>query len=133
MRAHSTDGAGEPGGAEVLQADDPVARVSEQLEAGLHQQLLEEGVADLHGRAQLFEARLESVRLAKRRAVDAVAAGVGADEHEQVAGAVGAARSASLVVCGDADAHGVDQRVAVVGGGEKTTSPPTVGMPRQLP
>ena len=44
------------------------------------------------------------------RAVDAVAAGVGADEHEDVAGALGL-RAGELVDAGDADAHGVDERV----------------------
>ena len=46
--------------------------------------------------------------------MDAVAAGVGADEHEDVAGAF-RLRAGELVDRGDADAHGVDERVAGVG------------------
>jgi len=42
--------------------------------------------------------------------VDAVAAGVRADEHEDVAGAFGFG-TGELVDGGDADAHGVDERV----------------------
>ena len=89
--------------------------VVREVEAGLHEQLLEERVADLHGRAQLLEARVRvRARGEAGRAVDAVAAGVGADEHEDVAGAF-RLRAGELVAARDADAHGVDQRVAGVG------------------
>ena len=50
-------------------------------------------------------------------AVDAVAAGVGADQDELVAGTAGGG-AGELVVLDQADAHGVDERVAAVGGGD---------------
>ena len=49
--------------------------------------------------------------------MDAVAARVRADEEEDVARAAGACAD-DLVLFGDADAHGVDEGVAGVGGGE---------------
>ena len=48
-------------------------------------------------------------------AVYAVAAGVGADQDEFIAGAAGGG-AGELVVLDQADAHGVDQRVTAVGG-----------------
>src|SRR2546425_3195344 len=86
-----------------------------EIEAGLHEHLLEEGVADLHGRAQLLEA---GVRIGAGGetggAVNTVASGIGADEHEDVAGAL-RLRARQAVDGRDSDAHGVDERVGGVG------------------
>ncbi len=113
------DGRGKPGGAEVLQADDPVAVFGGEFVAGLHQELFHERVADLDCRAHLFEAGLR-VRAAGEaaRAVDAVPAGIGADEEENVPDS-GRAGALQAVGSRDANAHRVDQRVSVVGAGEE--------------
>jgi hypothetical protein len=73
---HFDRGAGEAGRAHVLNRDDRVGR--HQLKAGLDQQLLGEGVADLYGRA-LFFGVFTKLGGSHCRAVDAVAAGLGAD------------------------------------------------------
>jgi hypothetical protein len=101
---------GEAGGAHVLDADDGVGL--HKFEAGLDEELLEEGVADLHGGAALLSVVAE---LGGRhgRAVDAVAAGLGPDIDD------GAPRSSGgggedTVLAGHTYAHGVDEDVAVV-------------------
>ena len=111
------DGArGQPGRAEVLQALDPVAVLLRQFDAGLEQQLLHERIADLHGGAAVLGGVVQLHR-GEGRAVDAVAAGVGADEHERVADA--ARRGGEQVLdAPDAEAHRVDERIAAVGGVE---------------
>ncbi len=83
-----------------------------QLQRRLDQQLFGEGVADLHRRA--FGLRLV-VELGRGHggAVDAVAAGLGAEIDHVMAG-LGRGRIIDLVGAGQADAHGVDQDVAVV-------------------
>jgi hypothetical protein len=53
------------------------------LEAGFEQQLLGEGIADLHGRALLLAALVEGGR-GHGRAVDAVAAGLGAEIDDRL-------------------------------------------------
>src|SRR5439155_2636134 len=79
-------GCREPGRAEVLDALDPIRMVVGKVEAGLHEHLLEEGVADLYGRAQLLEAGVRIGAGSKTGgAVNTVAARVGADKHEEVA------------------------------------------------
>ena len=122
---------GQAGGAAVLQADDPVGVVLGQVDAGLHEQLLEERVAHLHGRAAAPPAPPRRCGRRARWRRRCRRGRVGADEHDRVADAArhGAQQA---IAAGDADAHGVDQRVAVVRG-RNETSPPTVGMPRQLP
>ena len=104
---------GEARRAHVLDGDDRVGR--HQLEAGFEQQLFGERIADLHRRALLFRILVE---LGRRhgRAVDAVAPGLGADIDDGIAGALGG-RQEDLVRAREADAHRVDQNVAVVGGG----------------
>ena len=99
-----------PGGAHVLDGDDDVRR--HQLEAGFDQQLLGEGVADLHGRALLVRFVVELGRR-HRRAVDAVAAGLRADVDDRQADALGGGVE-DLVGLREADAHGVDEDVVVV-------------------
>ena len=65
------------------------------------------------------------------RAVDSVAAGLGADVDDRIADARGG-RVENLVGLRDAHRHRVDEDVAVVAA-SKSTSPPTVGTPTQLP
>ena len=84
LPAISTEEAGEAGGAHVLDGDDGVGL--HQLQAGFDQQLLGEGVADLDGRALLFRVGAE-LGAGHGGAVDAVAAGLGADIDDGVADA----------------------------------------------
>ena len=108
--AHLAGGTRQPRRAHVLDADERAGL--HDLEARLEQELLGERVAHLHGRALLFRLLVELGR-GHRRAVDAVAAGLGADVVHGVAGAAGRALD-DVVVPGDAEAEDVDQRVAVV-------------------
>ena len=84
LPAISTDELVRPGGAHVLDRDDGVGR--HQLQAGLDQQLLGERVADLHGRALLLGIGGELGR-GHGGAMDAVAAGLGADIDHRIADA----------------------------------------------
>ena len=111
LARHFDRGGGEARRAHVLDGDDRVGR--HQLEAGLDQQLLGEGVADLHGRA-LLVAVLVEVGAGHGRAVDAVAAGLRADIDDRVPDA-GRGRVEDLVGLRDADGHRVDEDVAVIG------------------
>ena len=106
--------AGESGGAEVLDADHGVALSC--LQARLYQHLFEERVPDLHGGPQL-PVVVESLGGESGRAVDAVATGVGPDQHHQIARAA-RVRRPKLLVPEQPDAHGVDQRIAGVAGRE---------------
>ena len=110
LGAHLDRRAGQARRAHVLDRDDAV--LGHDLEAGLEQQLLGERIADLHGRALLLGVVVE---LGRRHggAVDAVAAGLGAEIDDRHADA-GGRRVEDLVGLGDADRHGVDQAVAVV-------------------
>src|SRR3546814_3349973 len=89
--------------------DDGVGR--HQLEAGLDEQLLGEGIAHLHGRALLLRVVGELCR-GHGGAVDAVAPGLGADVDHGFSNA-GGGRIEDAVGRRDADGHGVDQDVAV--------------------
>ena len=82
--------AGEPGAAEVLDADDEAG--VEQGEAGLDEALLLERVAHLDGGALVLAALVEAGRGQHAHAADAVAAGGRAEQHGQVAGAGGLGR-----------------------------------------
>lgn len=108
-------GAGDAGGAEVLDALDQV--VAEQLEAALDEHLLGERVADLHGRTLGRAAVGEAVGGEDRRAADAVAAGARPEEHDLVADAAGIGE-VQVLVAEDADRERVDERVALVDGVE---------------
>jgi hypothetical protein len=88
-----------------------------QVDAGLHEELLHEGVAHLHRGAQLSAVLVEDAGGEDVGAADAVAAGVGPHQQEGVAGAGGKGPH-QAVDAGVADAHGVHQRVAGVGPGE---------------
>ena len=95
LRRHFDRRGGEARRAHVLDGDDRVGR--HQLEAGFDQQFLGERVADLHGRA-LLVAVLGEVGAGHGRAVDAVAAGLGADIDDRIADA-GGGRIENLVGC----------------------------------
>ena len=106
--------AGESGGAEVLEADEPVAMLGDKFDAGFHEQLFHEGVADLDGGASFFAGFVE-FDAGERRAVDPVFASVGADKH--VAGCRRPRRWLSdqpvLLAC-YSDAHGIHEWIAAV-------------------
>ena len=76
--------AGQPGAAQVLDADDQVEVVD--LQACLDEQLLQERVADLHARPARARCPASKRGAGEHRdAADAVAAGLGPDEHHDVA------------------------------------------------
>ena len=110
LGAHLDRRAGEPGGAHVLDGDD--AALGHDLQAGFEQELLGERIADLHGRALLLGALAELGR-SHAGAVDAVAAGLGAEIDDRHADARGR-RVENLVGVGEAHRHGIDQAIAVV-------------------
>ena len=83
-RSHFRRRAGQPGRAHVLDPDQRVG--AHHLQAGFEQELLHERIADLHGRP-LFRRFLAELGGRHRRAVDAVAAGLGPDVVHGVAGA----------------------------------------------
>ena len=114
LGAHLDRRAGQPRRAHVLDGDDAALR--HDLEAGFEQQLFGERIADLHGRALLLGVLAELGR-GHAGAVDAVAAGLGAEIDDRHADA-GRRRVEDLVLLGEADRHGVDQAVAVVAGVE---------------
>ena len=87
----------------------------DELEAGLDELLLGERVADLDARALLLEGLVELLAGEHAGAADAVAAGLGADEHDVVADAAGDGAH-DAVGADHAGAHGVDQAVALVAG-----------------
>ncbi len=107
---HLHRGGGEARGAHVLDGDDGVLR--HQLEAGLEQKLLGEGIAHLHGRALLLRGLVE-LGGGHGGAVDAVAAGFRADIDDGMADAL-RRRLEDAIRIHQADAHGVDQDVVVV-------------------
>src|SRR5690606_23845429 len=108
-------GAGQTGGAQVLDADDEL--LGERLEGALDEELLLEGVADLHGGPLRRLGVVEGLGGEDRRAADAVAAGPGPVQDDLVprAGRLG---EVDVLVPHDADGTGVDQRVALVAGVE---------------
>jgi hypothetical protein len=110
----STAELGEAGGAHVLDRHHRAAR--HQLEAGLEEELLGEGVADLHRRA-LLGGRIVELGRGHRGAVDAVAAGLGAEIDDRQADA-GGLRVEDRIGAGEAGGEGVDEDVAVVAGVE---------------
>ena len=101
-----------PGGAHVLNADDRAGL--HRFEAGLEQQLLHEGIAHLHVGPLLLGAFGE-LFAGHGGAVDAVAAGLGADVDHRIADAGGLGVE-DLVLADQAEREGVDQRIAGVAG-----------------
>ena len=105
-------GAGDPGPAEVLDAlDQPGVQ---DLQRALDEQLLHERVADLHAGPLGGTPLVERLRRQHADPADAVAAGPGAVQHDQVADT---ARGGEVDLVGAHGAHAqrVDQRVADVG------------------
>ncbi len=111
-RAHLAGGAGEAGRAHILNADDGAGLHG--FKAGFEQQLLHERVADLHVGALLLGAFLEFFA-GHGGAVDAVAAGLGADIDDGIARAAGLGVE-DLVLADEAEREGVHQRIAAVAG-----------------
>ena len=110
--AHLAGGAGEARGAHVLNADDRAGL--HRFEACLEQQLFHEWIAHLHVGALLVGA-LSELLARHGGAVDAVAAGLGADVDHRIADAGGLGVE-DLVLADQAEREGVDQRVAAVAG-----------------
>ena len=108
---HLHAGRGQTRGAHVLNGDDGVG--GHQLQAGFDQQLLGEGIADLHGRALGLRVLFE-IRGSHGRAVNAVTPGLGADIDDRIADA-GRGAVENLVRIGDAHRHRIDQDIAVIG------------------
>ena len=109
---HLAGGAGEAGGAHVLNAEDGAG--GHGFEAGFEEELLHEGVAHLDVGALLLGAFGE---LFARHggAVDAVAAGLGADVDDGVADAGGLGVE-DFVDADQAEGEGVDEGIAGVAG-----------------
>ncbi len=110
LGAHLDRRAGEACRPHVLDRDD--AAFGHDFKAGFEQQLFCERVADLHRRA-LFLGILAELGRRHCGAMDAVAAGLGAEIDDRHADARGG-RIENLVGLGKADRHGVDQDIAVV-------------------
>ena len=114
LARHLKAGGGKASRPHILDGNDRIG--GHQLQAGLDQQLFGEGVADLNGRALLLRLVVEGGGR-HRGAVDAVTPGLRTDIDDRVARALSLGRE-DPVGRRDADGHGVDQRVAVVGGVE---------------
>lgn len=114
LGAHLDRRAGQSRRAHVLDRDD--AALFHDLETGLEQKLLGEGIADLHGGTLLLGLLIELGR-GHRCAVDAVAPGLGAEIDDRHVHA-GGGRVEDLIGIGEADGHRVDEDVAVIAGVE---------------
>ena len=110
FRAHFDRGGGQAGRTHILNGDDGAR--GHQLQTGFEQQLFGEGIADLNGRALLLGAGLEGGR-SHRRAMDAVAAGLGAEINDRISDACRLGVE-DRVRAGDAHRHCIDEDVAVV-------------------
>ncbi len=116
--AHLDGRAGEAGGAHVLDRDHGAG--GHQLEAGFHQALFGEGVADLHGRTLGLDGVVE-LGGGHGGTADAVAASLGAEVDDRHPDA-GGGRVEDRVGVGEAGGEGVDEAVAVIGGMEAQLS-----------
>ncbi len=108
---HFEGGRGQAGRTHVLDAGDRVCL--EELETGLHEELLGEGITHLHRRTLLLRLVGGELLGGHRRAVNAVAARLRADVDDGVSGALGAPEE-DAVGADDAEVHDVDEDVAVV-------------------
>ena len=106
-------GARDPRPAQVLQPFEQVA--FDELERGLDQELLGEGVADLHARSTFLGPVLEGAGRQHRHPADAVATGGRAEQDEQRALVDLAVRRDEPLGRRDADAHHVHGGVRRVG------------------
>ena len=111
-RTHLAGGAGEPGSAHVLNADDGAGLHG--FKAGFEKELLHEGIADLDIGTLGLSAGVE-LFAGHGGAVDAVAAGLCSYIDDGVARAAGLAVE-DFVDADQAEGEGVDQRVAAVAG-----------------
>ena len=109
-RPHLAGGAGQPGRAHILNAQDSAGL--HDFQAGFEQKFFEERVAHLDVRAFLFGAFGELLA-GHGGAVDAVSAGLGPDVEDRVADAFGLGIE-DLVRADEAKRKGIDQRVAGV-------------------
>lgn len=107
--------AGESGGAQVLNTHDQL--LGEGLQGALDEELLLEGVTDLHGGTLRRLRVVEGLTRQDRGAADAVAARASPVQDDLVAGA-GRLREVDVLVPHHADRTGVDQRIALVTGVE---------------
>ena len=114
-RGQLTGGAGDAGGAQVLDRRDHAG--GEELQGALDEQLLHERVADLHRRTLRRFGVVERLGRQDGRPSDAVCASSGTVEDDLVAG-TGRLGELQVFVAHDADAQRVDQRVVVVAGVE---------------
>ena len=111
-RSHFAGGAGEAGGAHVLDAED--CSGLHGFEAGLEEQLLEEGVAHLDVGALLLGA-LGELLGGHGGAVDAIAAGLGSDIEDGISNPCRFCIK-DLVFADEAEGEGVEERVSGVAG-----------------
>ena len=109
-RAHLAGGAGEAGGAHVLNADDGAGLHG--FETGFEEQLFHEGIAHLHVGALLLGAFLE-LFAGHGRAVDAVAAGFGADVDHRIADS-GRLGVEDFVETHEAECKSIDEWIAAI-------------------
>ena len=103
-------GAGQPGRAQILDGGNAVELVEPQ--ARLAEQLLQERVADLHGRPALGGPLVHFHR-GEGRPLNAIATGIGADQQHNVTGPIRGG-TAQPVMRDQADAHRVDDRIVAV-------------------
>ena len=111
-RAHLAGGAGQPGGAHVLNADDGAGLHG--FEAGFEQQLFQKGIADLHVGPLGFGGFAEFLA-GHGGAVNAVAAGFRADVNHRIAFARRLGVE-NLVAPDQSQSESIDQRIAGVAG-----------------
>src|SRR5580692_1104663 len=102
--------AAQSSGAEILHRNH--ARIAGELQARLHQALLEKWIADLDRRAARRAVGIEHHRR-EARTVDPITPGVGADEKNEVAGPARGGPG-QLALLDNADAHRVDEAVGPV-------------------
>ena len=111
VRGEFAGRARDAGAAEILDAFDE-ARV-QHLEGCLDEQLLHEGVADLHAGPLRGAALAEGLRCEHRDAADAIAAGAGAIQDNEISDAL-RAREVNILMPHRANAEGIHERVAGV-------------------
>ena len=87
-----------------------------EFERCLEQEFFGEGVAHLHARTLRFTCRREVFR-GKRCAVNAIASRARANGNDRVPDPLGLGAN-QFILSQEPDAHGVDQRIAFVGGVE---------------
>ena len=107
-------GAGKPGRTQILGRRHPLEFVEHQ--AGLTEKLLEKGVAHLDGRPTRCGALVHLDR-GEGCSLNAIAAGVGADQQDDITGTVRSG-SAQPLMRDQSDAHRVDDRVIGIRGVE---------------